>query len=166
MANRKSNNEVIPDNLKKIEILAVDIATRTGYYSLHESGTWNFSESKHRNDNKQHKDFRDTLMKFIIKNAIRFIVAEDVNVNSHFTDMRKLSEFRGILFEICDELNLPEPCFVNVSTLKKWATGNGHADKKAMIAACKEKYNYFPTDDNAADACHLFHYFTRKYRIF
>jgi Holliday junction resolvasome RuvABC endonuclease subunit len=166
MANRKSNSDAIPENLKKIEILALDIATRTGYYSLMESGTWNFTESISRNNRKEHKDFRDTLMKFIVKNGIRLIVAEDLNVNNHFTDIRKLAGFRGILFEICDELNLPEPCFVNVSTLKKWATGNGRADKEAMIQASKEKYNYYPVDDNAADACHLFHYFIRKYRIF
>lgn len=32
--------------------------------------------------------------------------------------MRKLSEFRGILLEVCDELDLPEPEFVNVASLK------------------------------------------------
>ena len=93
------------------------------------------------------------------------IVAEDVNVNNHFRDMRKLSEFRGILLEVCDELSLPEPEFVNVASLKKWATGNGKAGKTDMVQACIDKYRYTPIDDNAADACHLFHYYVRKYRI-
>jgi len=153
------------NTLKKTELLALDIATHTGFYSAHGYGTWNFTESKRRNDNKQHKDFRDTLMNFIINNGIRHIVAEDINVNNHFTDMRKLSEFRGILFEICDELNLPEPTFVNVSTLKKWATGNGRATKPEMMKACIDKYRFTPQDDNVSDACHLFYYYTRKYRI-
>ena len=35
--------------LCKEQILAIDIATQTGYYSVHESGAWNFYESKARN---------------------------------------------------------------------------------------------------------------------
>lgn len=163
MANRKSNDT--PPPVLREEVLALDIATRCGYYSLHGGGTWNFTESKRRNGNKQHKDFRDTLLNFIRGNGIRRIVAEDINVNNHFTDMRKLSEFRGILFEICDELDLPEPEFINVATLKKWATGNGRADKAEMMRACREHYGYQPPDDNAADACHLFYYYLRKHRL-
>lgn len=161
--NQIKNNDAIP--IGKEHVLALDIATYTGYYSVHESGVWNFTESKKRNDNKQHKDFRDTLLSFIKDYGILQIVAEDVNVNNHFRDMRKLSEFRGILLEICDELNLPEPEFINVATLKKWATGNGKAGKPDMMQACIDRYRYTPVDDNAADACHLFHYYIRKYRI-
>lgn len=161
MVSRKLTKPVI----YREEVLALDIATHCGYYSMHGNGTWNFTESKRRNDNKQHKDFRDTLLGFIREHGIRQIVAEDINVNNHFTDMRKLSEFRGILFEICDELDLPEPEFVNVATLKKWATGNGRADKAMMMRACEEKYHYVPPDDNAADACHLYYYYCRKYRL-
>lgn len=161
MVSRKLTKLVI----HREEVLALDIATHCGYYSMHGNGTWNFTESKRRNDNKQHKDFRDTLLGFIREHGIRQIVAEDINVNNHFTDMRKLSEFRGILFEICDELDLPEPEFVNVATLKKWATGNGRADKAMMMRACEEKYHYVPPDDNAADACHLYYYYCRKYRL-
>lgn len=161
MVNRKSTERTI----SREEVLALDIATHCGYYSVHESGTWNFTESKRRNDNKQHKDFRDTLLKFITEHGIRQVVAEDVNVNNHFTDMRKLSEFRGILFEVCDELDLPEVEFVNVSTLKKWATGNGRADKAEMMRFCEMRYHYTPPDDNAADACHLYHYYCRKHRL-
>lgn len=161
--NQIKNNDAIP--IGKEHVLALDIATHTGYYSMHDSGTWNFTESKRRNDNKQHKDFRDTLLSFIKDYGILRIVAEDINVNNHFRDMRKLSEFRGILLELCDELSLPEPEFVNVASLKKWATGNGKAGKTDMIQACIDKYGYTPIDDNAADACHLFHYYIRKYRI-
>lgn len=161
MASRVSNDKL----LRREEVLALDIATHCGYYCLHESGTWNFTESLRRNGNKMHKDFRDTLLDFIIRHRIRMIVAEDVNVMGHFYDMRRLSELRGILFEVCDALDLPQPEFVNVSTLKKWATGNGRADKAMMIQACIDHYHYTPPDDNAADACHLFHYYIRKHRI-
>ncbi len=152
--------------LCKEQILGLDIATMCGYYSTHESGAWNFYESKARNDNKQHKAFRDTLIGFITRHSIRQVVAEDVNVNNHFIDMRKLSEFRGILLEVCDELSLPEPVFLNVMSIKKYATGNGRATKLDMINACVEKYNYRPRTDDEADAFWVFKYYCHKYRIF
>ena len=162
---RTTKNETINDELTKKDILALDIATHTGYYSLHEGGTWNFTESKRKHNNKQHKDFRDTLMAFIQKYDIKQIVAEDVNVNNHFTDMRKLCEFRGILKEVCDELDLPEPEFINVATLKKWTTGDGRADKKKMMEFCYKRYGITPIDDNHSDAICIFYYYARKYRL-
>jgi Holliday junction resolvasome RuvABC endonuclease subunit len=153
------------DKVTREQVLGLDIATHTGYYSVRESGTWNFTESKRRNGNKMHGAFRVMLLAFIRRYGIRRIVAEDVSVNRHFYDMRRLAELRGILLEVCDEMDLPEPEFVNPATLKKFATGDGRADKAAMIRACREKYRYEPVDDNAADACHLYHYYLRKYRI-
>lgn len=151
--------------LTREQIVGFDLAAHTGYYCTHESGTWNFTEAKYRNNNKMHGAFRSTLIAFIKKYGICQIVAEDVSVNRHFYDMRRLSELRGILLEVCDELDLPEPEFINPTTLKKWATGNGRADKAAMMQACRERFLYYPTDDNAADACLLYHYYLRKYQI-
>jgi len=125
MANRDSENSV----LTREQVLALDIATHTGYFSLHEAGTWNFTESKRRNGNKMHGAFRTTLLSLLRRYGIRRVVAEDVSVNRHFYDMRRLSELRGILLEVCDELDIPEPEFVNPAVLKKWATGDGHATK-------------------------------------
>lgn len=154
-----------PDTLRREQVLALDIATHTGYFCLHEAGTWNFTESRRRNGNKLHGAFRAMLLAFIRRYGIRQIVAEDVCVNRHFYDMRRLAELRGILLEVCDELDLPEPEFVNVTTLKKWATGDGRATKARMIDACRQRYGILPIDDNAADACHLFYYFLRKHRL-
>lgn len=136
MANRDSENSV----LTREQVLALDIATHTGYFSLHEAGTWNFTESKRRNGNKMHGAFRTTLLSLLRRYGIRRVVAEDVSVNRHFYDMRRLSELRGILLEVCDELDIPEPEFVNPAVLKKWATGDGHATKTQMVAACKDRY--------------------------
>lgn len=157
---------MVSQGLSKNQILGLDIATMCGYYSTHESGAWNFYESKQRNDNKQHKAFRDTLIEFIQRYGIRQVVAEDLNVNNYFTDMRRLAEFRGILLEVCDELSLPEPVFINVMTLKKFATGNGRATKLDMIKACVDKYNYRPRTDDEADAFWLYKYYCHKYRVF
>ena len=150
--------------LSKEQILSLDISVNTGYYSLHDSGSWCFIESKARNDNKKHKAFRDTIMGFIIKYDIKQVVAEGVNVNTHFAAVKSLSELHGILLEVCDELNLPEPIYINPMTLKKFA-GNGRATKLDMINACKERYNITPINDDHADAIMLFKYYCNKYRI-
>lgn len=162
MAKKEEKKEL---TITREQIAGFDLAAHTGYYSIHESGTWNFTEAKYRNNNKMHGAFRNTLIAFIKKYGICRIVAEDVSVNRHFYDMRRLSELRGILLEVCDELDLPEPEFINPTALKKWATGNGRADKAAMIKACRERFLYSPTDDNAADACLLYHYYLRKHQI-
>lgn len=158
----KNQNE---ERVTREHVLALDIATHTGYYSLHGSGTWNFTESMKRNNNKQHAAFRNTLIEFITQHDIKVIVAEDVSVNNHFTDTRKLSEFRGILMEVCDTLNLPEPIFVNPKVIKKWATGNGNADKKMMMDFCRLRWKTTPADDNEADATHIFFYYVKKFNL-
>lgn len=154
--------------LDRSKVAALDIATHTGYYSVHESGTWDFTESKRRNDNKQHKAFRETLLEFILKYGIVQFVVEDVNCGRSAMEFRssvKLSEFRGILLEVCDSLGLPEPIFVNLRTIKKWATGNGNATKAMMVEACKRRWGTDPVDDNEADATHFFMYFVKKFNL-
>lgn len=151
----------------KTQILALDIATHCGFHSVHDSGTWDFTESMRRNGNKQHKAFRDTLLAYIIKHGIKQVVAEDVSVGGSrgFKSSVKLSEFRGILFEVCDTLDLPEPIFINLTTIKKFATGDASADKQKMIEFCKSRWNIDPIDDNEADATHIFMYYIRKNNI-
>lgn len=160
----KSQNEQ-GSRLTRKDVLSLDIAQTTGFYSVHERGEWDFHESMRRNNNKQHKAFRDTLIAFIEKYHIKQIVAEDVNAGAAkggFKASVKLAEFRGILLEVCDTLNLPEPVFINNQTVKRWATGNGKADKKMMIQYCKHRWGTDPVSDNEADATHIFMYYIRK----
>lgn len=151
--------------LQREEVLSLDIATHCGFHSTHSSGTMDFTESMRRNNNKQHKAFRDWLIAYITENRIRQIVAEDVSAGSSkggFKSSVKLAKFHGILDEVCDELDLPEPALVNPSTVKKWATGDGKADKQKMIDYCIRRWGIEPCDDNEADATHIFMYYIRK----
>ena len=154
-----------PTQLTRDEVAALDIATHTGFYCTKERGTWDFTESMRRNNNKQHAAFRNTLIDFITRNGIKQIVAEDVSVNNHFTDTRKLSEFRGILFEVCDTLELPEPAFINPMTVKKFATGDGHAKKDKMMEFCRKRWQIEPGDDNEADAIHIFFCYIKRFKL-
>lgn len=164
--------EIIYDGKKitltRDHVLSLDIATHTGYHSADESGTWDFSESLHRNNNKQHKAFRDTLIAFIQKYDIHQIIAEDVSAGTSkggFKSSVKLAHFHGIMFEVCDELGLPEPILINTKTVKKWATGDGNADKAKMVKFCIKRWGFTPCDDNEADATHIYYYFCRQFHI-
>lgn len=164
--NRRAKTEPIKQiEITKDNVLALDIAVHTGFCHSTQSGTWNLEERVSRNNNKQHKYFRDILIAFIVDHDIKQIVAEDVNVSKFFNSMRKLSEFRGILLEVCDEMDLPEPEFIPVTTLKKYATNCGNASKEDMIEACKRRYNIDPIDDNEADACHIYFHYLKKHKI-
>jgi len=151
--------------LSRSQILGIDIGTATGYYSVHGHGTWNFRPARGRNDNKTYLAFYSTVREFVLRHGIRRIVTEDINFVGHNHDYRKLNELRGILSLIVDELDLPEPEFVNVAALKKFATGNGRATKEEMMAACVERYRFTPESHDEADAFMLFHYYCRKWRI-
>ncbi len=161
MSNDESTNEITRDN-----ILSLDIAEHCGYYSTHESGVWNFTQRKGKNAPQQHQLFYDTLVEFIHKYNIKLIIAEDVCVSTHFIASRKLSEFRGILCLVCAQLGLPQPSFINVSTVKKWATGDGKADKKKMMEYCKKRWGIDVNGkDDLADAIHIFKYYVRIYKL-
>lgn len=150
------------------QVLALDIATHTGFFSTHGRGTWDFTESMRRNNNKQHQAFRETVMNFISEHGIKQIVIEDVSCGrsgKEFKASVKLSEFRGILFEICDTLDIPEPAIVNPRTVKKWATGDGNADKTKMVNFCRLRWKTDPCDDNEADATHIFMYYVKKFKL-
>jgi Holliday junction resolvasome RuvABC endonuclease subunit len=160
----KNEQNELP-NITRDDVVALDIATLTGFYSTHDAGTWNFHKKSRENDCIEMEKFYNTVKDFILKYNIKQVVAEDVNVNNHFTDIRKLCEFRGVLKLICSQLGLPDPKYVNVRTVKKWATGNGNADKKMMIEFCQKRWGIDPVDDNMADATHIFKYYVRIYKL-
>lgn len=153
------------DLITRDEILSLDIAEHCGYYSTHGGGTWNFKQRTAKNAPCQFVEFYNTVEDYVKKHNIKLIVAEDVCVSKHFVAMRKLSEFRGVLVFLCAQLGLPMPVFVNVKTVKKWATGDGGADKEKMIEYCKKRWNIDPVDDNMADAVHIFKYYVRIYKL-
>lgn len=167
---RQKVDEEFVSKLTKRDVLAVDIAEHCGYYSVHEYGTWYFpptekAPKKYGSEYQQHRQFYLTLKEFITKHHIKIIAAEDVNVGTRFMALRKLSEFRGVLYELCAELNVPI-VFFNVSNIKKWATGDGRADKKKMMEYAIRRWHIDPEgDDNVGDACHIYFYFIHRYDI-
>lgn len=151
--------------LMKEQVLALDVATHCGVYNpVLGGGTLDLTEK--RGHPQQHKYWFDTLMKWIDEYDIKAIVTEDVSDGESFMASRKLAELRGILFLVCDIKGLPEPTTVNPITLKKWATGNGRAQKKDMIFMAKRRWGIdCGNDDNYADAVHLFFYYVKHWKL-
>lgn len=153
----------------RANVLALDVATHCGYYTLGDYGTKHFpnNESAAKKlgpDYGQHKAFRVWLIDFINSHNIKVIAAEDV-VFGHFIDFRKLCEFRGVLFEVCETLDIPIITF-KPSDIKKHGTGKGNADKQMMIKFAEERYHIeVGRDDNLADAIHIYMYFIHRYKL-
>lgn len=168
MINNKHEQSVV-NQLKKEQVLSLDIANHCGFYNpVLGFGTLDLTESKSRNDNKQHKQFHDTLVEWITKYDIRQIVAEDFTVfrAGDIVSIKKLCEYRGVLLYVCDELNLPEPCFINCSEAKRWLTGNGHADKQMMMSMLKRRFGFDTNgDDNAADAITFWLMYVKRFKL-
>jgi len=157
-------------SLTKWQILSLDVAQHTGFYSCKEYGTAYFPNTdkapkKLGEDYEQHKAFRDWIIGMVRKHGFKMIAAEDVNVGSQFSALRKLAQFQGILYEVCATLKIPL-VVVNVVSLKRFATGKGNANKQEMMEAAKKRWKFdCEGDDNLADAMHIFHYITKRYNI-
>jgi Holliday junction resolvasome RuvABC endonuclease subunit len=150
-------------------VLALDVASHCGYYTLRDYGTKYFPNNetapkKLGSDYAQHKAFRIWLIELITNNNIKVVAAEDV-VFRHYMDFRKLCEFRGIMLEVCESLDIPVVTF-KPSDIKKHGTGKGTADKKMMMKFAEERYHIeVNNDDNLADAIHIYMYFIHRYKL-
>lgn len=156
-------------SLSRRDVIAFDVASHCGYYMLGDYGTKYFPSNdkapkKLGPDYAQHKAFREWLVDILTSNKIKVVAAEDV-VFGHFIDFRKLCEFRGILLEVCESLDIPIVTF-KPSDIKKHGTGKGNADKKMMIKFAEERYHIeVDNDDNLADAIHIYMYFIHRYKL-
>ena len=151
----------------KSELLGLDIAIHTGYYCLDEGGTWDFSKYKTTKVNNEHKAFRDHLIGFIKDHNIKLITAEDlIYMPGRFNALRKLGEYRGVLLEVCETLDLPAPIFIPPSHIKITATNKGDANKDEVMKGIKKLYGIDTNgDDNWADAVGCFYTTVNKYHL-
>ena len=179
------------DSLERKHVLALDIAEHTGYHSIYDSGVAYFPKTETAakkygsslavsidakgdvvatrgwvdgSSYQQHKAFGDWLEKIIVDNGFRVVAVEDVNVGKNFIALRKLSELRGVLYYVCAKLDIPI-VFFNVSDIKRFATGDGNANKEKMMEYCRKRWHIEPIDDNNADAIHIYYHFIKRYKL-
>lgn len=155
------------DYPRHVRILAIDIATRTGWASLEmgriQTGVFHAQRKTKRKAMKDEPEgteylrFHQWLMTKMQEVSPDWLVMEQQggtmqNVNAS----RKLFGFAGIAMA---QVAYFKPRFLPVAptSLKRYATGSGRAKKPAMIAACAANYGIPTKDDNVADALHLLH---------
>ena len=137
-------------------ILALDTSTKTGW-ALNEprsSGVENFSEYKRESNGAVLILFRAWLESMIQIYRPNLIIYEQPHHRGKGTTL--LMGLVGIVHECVTKFNCTM-AEVHSATLKKYATGNGHATKEEMIEKAKEK-KWKPKDDNECDALWLLDY--------
>jgi len=158
--------DIIPRIGGKLNILALDLETKTGWafwheVSGHESGIVNFAPLK--NDPGSRFTKLREWFKWIIQpdpeaDLPDVIYYEDVHLRGKGSVV--LAGLVCHMVEIASIYGIQcKP--VHSGTLKKFATGNGKATKKDMIHAA-QRLGYFPKDDNEADALMLMEYAKAK----
>ena len=146
-----------------MDILALDLGNKTGVAwsfgnifgaetrtlaSAKEIAAWGRDRQTRRCDPRIPRLFR-YLRDFSIPEVVVF---EDVEFSTYTKQTQLWSSFRTAVWLAFDGKAVIE-C-VPVTTLKKFATGSGAADKEQMKCALKKQYQEINTalDDNAIDA--------------
>lgn len=160
-----------------MRILALDLGTATGYAydDAHEGpvcGTWKLASTKEvtawgKDRSTRRCDPRVGRLFDLVRtlDAVHWfdvIIFEDVQFASSTYQVQLWSSLRAAVWLGCKITKPKHFDCVPVATLKKFATGNGSADKTQMLAAAKRKKllddpkEFDDCDDNAIDALHLY----------
>jgi Holliday junction resolvasome RuvABC endonuclease subunit len=134
-------------------ILALDIATKTGWKTRTASGVWDLKVNRGESESMRVIRFRAKVKELIELENIDLIAYERA-AGRYKSSIIVESEMIGVLKLLCNELNIDMACY-SATEIKKFATGKGNANKEAMIEAAKE-LGYNPKDDNEADAIHIY----------
>lgn len=134
-------------------ILALDIATTTGWRTPTASGTWNLKPNRGESESMRVVRFKSKVREMIAMEGITLISYERP-AGMHKSSIMVASEMVGVLKDLTVELGIDLACY-SASEIKKFATGKGNAKKDAMIEAARA-LGFNPIDDNEADAIHLY----------
>lgn len=136
-----------------MKLLALDIATKTGWKSPTASGTWDLTPNRGESSGMRLIRFKAKLME-IMKAENISIIAYERPAGFHKQALIIAGELVGVLKMVAEEHHIHLACY-SATEIKKFATGKGNATKQEMIKAAQKK-GYSPQDDNEADAIHLY----------
>lgn len=136
-----------------MNILALDLATKTGWaHTCGDSGVQSFQPRRGDSPGMRWIEFRAWLNRLLDAAPADLIVYEQAHhrggapthvAHAFIAKAEEVAAERGI--EITNR---------HTATIKKFATGKGNADKKAMLQAARAR-GWCPADDNEADALWL-----------
>lgn len=137
-----------------MKILALDIATTTGWATDTTSGTWNLKPNRGESEGMRVVRFKAKVAEMIAMEGIK-LVSYERPAGLHKGSIMVASEMIGVLKDLCIERGVELACY-SASQIKSHATGKGNANKEAMIKAATEKWQHIKIqDDNHADALWL-----------
>lgn len=147
-------------------VLALDIATSTGWAYHTEGmvmhGTWDLSVRRGHHTRKRLHRLWVRLEGLHRIDPIHFVIYEEAG-GLRGPGQKVLPQLHGVL-ELWCHMNGINTALVNVSDIKKHATGSGRADKEAMIKAAVKRWpdRKFSTHDEV-DAMWLLDYAQKQY---
>ena len=137
-----------------MNILALDVATKTGWASPTSSGVWDLKTKRDESGGMKLIRFKVKLTELIEAESIDLVVFERTS-GFHKNALIVQAELHGVLKSLLEELNIEYRAY-SAGEIKKHATGKGNAKKPAMIAAAEVKWPELKiVDDNHADALWL-----------
>lgn len=134
-------------------ILALDIATKTGWKTGLSSGVCDLKVNRGESEGMRVVRFHAKVKEMIELCGIDLIAYERAG-GMYKSSIIVESEMVGALKLLCIEKGVDLACY-SATEIKKFATGKGNAKKEAMIAAAVA-LGYSPADDNEADAIHIY----------
>ncbi len=136
-----------------MKILAIDIATKTGWKTESASGIWDLKPNRGESEGMRVVRFKSKVREMITMEAIT-LVSYERPAGRFKSSIMVASEMVGVLKDLCIEVGVDLACY-SATEIKKFATGKGNCGKPEMIKAAKA-LGYSPEDDNEADAIHLY----------
>jgi Holliday junction resolvasome RuvABC endonuclease subunit len=136
-----------------MNILALDVATKTGWCSNEAHGVWDFKLKRDESSGMRLIRFKAKLQELFKLDKPDLVVFE-MTAGRYKAALIVQSELHGVLKETCENHDIPYKSYP-AKEIKKFATGNGNASKEKMIKAVKDQMEIEPIDDNHADALWL-----------
>ncbi|WP_425618068.1 crossover junction endodeoxyribonuclease RuvC [Anatilimnocola sp. NA78] len=136
-----------------MNILALDPASNCGWaHSNGQFGTWRLRDSGRMAIEKEHVYLERYLERAIESMGVEMIATENAGFGSQNPEVQaRHNERLGIIRLVAARHQIEVQAFAP-STIKLFATGEGHAKKPAMVAACKRLLKINVTSDDEADA--------------
>jgi Holliday junction resolvasome RuvABC endonuclease subunit len=139
----------------KYKILALDQASNCGWCTETTYGCWDFNTRKDESAGMKMIRFKSKLREVIQLEGINIVVYERV-AGQHANSIIHAAKMVAMIEIYCEEIGINYRAY-SAGEIKRFATGNGNANKQKMIDSAKQKYGYVGKNDNEADAIHLYH---------
>jgi crossover junction endodeoxyribonuclease RuvC len=133
-----------------MNILALDMATKTGWAAKNMSGTENFKKRLGESRGMLFIRFEVWVNDMIRMTSPELVVYERPHARGRAAN-EVLNGLLAFLTAACERHGV-EYTDCPSTTLKKFATGKGNASKQMMMDAYEERWGECPVDDNEADA--------------